>query len=153
MTPSESEVSASSLRSRLPSSGRAPPAAGGTRGATAATPIEFDVLTVCLFEAVRGPRPLSHIEVEATQNAHLEFLASLHEQGVLQAAGPFEDPVLPTVRGMSIHRLAPGAVRELMASDPWVEAGYVTVRVFSWKVPRGAIAFRQSRFPRSRDET
>ncbi|MGA7923786.1 MAG: YciI family protein [Thermoplasmata archaeon] len=115
--------------------------------------MEFETLTVSLF----GPGPNSETiagkEAEDLQDAHLDFLASLHVAGSLQAAGPFLSPPGRMVRGMTLHRLPPDEVRALLANDPAVRAGKLTFQVFTWKVPKGAIVFAPTRFPRAQSET
>jgi uncharacterized protein len=152
--PDDSPSRVNLLKTRLPPRNQA--RKGGFRPTPAPSSLsrtEFEELTVCLFEAVPGPRALARQEVESLQDAHLKFLAGLHENAVLQVAGPFENAAPSTTRGMSIHRLSPGAVRDVLAEDPWVVAGYLSVRAFTWRVPRGAMSFGRTTFPRSRAET
>jgi uncharacterized protein YciI len=114
--------------------------------------IDFETLTVSLFEAVPDPPKMNRSQVEAMQDAHLMRLADLHDKGLLQVAGPFESPPGRTVRGLAIHRQPPETVRALLADDPYVAAGVLAVRVFTWRIPKGAISFSPVRFPRTRAE-
>jgi uncharacterized protein YciI len=114
--------------------------------------VEFDTFTVSVLESVPGAPALPEAEENALQDAHMAYLASLHDTGALDAAGPFVTPPGRSFRGMSLHRLPEAAVRELMANDPAVRAGQLGVRFFTWMVPKGAIAFAVAPFPRSQSE-
>jgi uncharacterized protein YciI len=87
-------------------------------------------------------------EAAALQDAHLAFLADLHEAGQLLAAGPVGDPE-GILRGLSILRLDPDEARRLKEQDPAVQAGRFSVKTLPWMVPAGAISFSPTRFPRS----
>jgi uncharacterized protein YciI len=54
--------------------------------------LEFDTITVSLLKARRNLSPMEEREVNALQDAHMDFLASLHETGALKATGPFTSP-------------------------------------------------------------
>ncbi len=71
---------------------------------------------------------------------------TLHERGYLLAGGPLDDPEL---RGLSIYSVDPEKVRELRAQDPAVIAGRLSIKVIPWRVPRGAVHFTPTSFPRS----
>jgi hypothetical protein len=43
----------------------------------------------------------------------------------------------------------PERARELKHADPAVEAGLYTLEVLTWLVPRGAMSFAPTRFPRT----
>ncbi len=81
----------------------------------------------------------------ALQDAHIAYLADLHEAGYLLAAGPLFDDEF---RGLSILNVDPERARELKEQDPAVRAGRFSAKVISWMVPRGAIGFSRTRFPR-----
>jgi hypothetical protein len=82
----------------------------------------------------------------------MDYLASLHEAGTLQAAGGFLTPPRRSFRGLCLHRLSPDEVHALFAKDPAVLAGRLAVRIFTWMVPKGAISFSPTRFPHSQAE-
>ena len=107
--------------------------------------MEFDEFTIALL--VSGPTPNS----DALQDAHLAHLASLHDAGSLLAAGPLRDPA-GELRGLSILSVGVDEARRLKEADEAVRAGVFSVKVLPWMVPAGAIAFRQTRFPRSSAE-
>jgi len=104
--------------------------------------MEFDEFTIALL--VSGPTPNS----DALQDAHLAHLASLHDAGSLLAAGPLRDPA-GELRGLSILSVGVDEARRLKEADEAVRAGVFSVKVLPWMVPAGAIAFAQTRFPRS----
>jgi uncharacterized protein len=114
--------------------------------------MEFDTYTVALLEEGPGGPNLSESEINALQDAHMDHLATLHESGQLQAAGPIVAPPERVLRGVSLHLLPPEAVEKLYANDPSVRAGKLTVRLFTWLVPKGTISFSPSRFPHSQAE-
>lgn len=111
--------------------------------------MEFDRFTIGLL--VRRPdRPeLTQDEEGALQDAHLAYLAKLHEEGNLLAAGPLRGGPDEEFRGLSIFPAGPERARELGEADPAVRAGYFALRVLPWMVPGGAMAFTPTRFPAS----
>jgi uncharacterized protein YciI len=112
--------------------------------------MEFDQFTIALL--VRRPdAPKVDRETEtAMQEAHMAHLADLHEAGYLLAAGPlaFGDPS-SELRGLSILNVEPERARELKEADPAVKAGLYRIEVLPWVVPKGAISFAPTRFPRT----
>ncbi len=109
--------------------------------------MDFDRFTIALLE-LRADRPdLSDAEESALQDAHLAYLAQLHAEGRLLAAGPLRED--DSLRGLSILAADPLRARELAEADPAVRAGRFAVRVLPWLVPAGAVAFTPTRFPRS----
>jgi len=114
--------------------------------------MEFDTFTAVLLEVRPDAPALDERKADALQDAHMEYLASLHEAGSLQAAGPFVSPPGSSIRGLCLHRLPPEEVRALFAKDPAVRAGRLAVRTFTWMVPKGAVTFSPTRFPHSQAE-
>ncbi len=108
--------------------------------------MEFDTFTVSLL-VLRDDAPDWDDETaSAMQDAHLDHLANLHEQGHLMAAGPLGHD---TFRGLSILGVPPDEARALKEADPAVQAGRFDVVVVEWQVPAGAIQFTPTRFPHS----
>src|SRR6266700_14793 len=100
--------------------------------------MEFDRFSIALL-VLRPDRPRLDKEAEAElQDAHMAHLADLHEAGYLLAAGP--------LLGCSEK------ARMLKEQDPAVQAGRFSVKVLPWMVPRGAMHFSRTRFPRSMAE-
>lgn len=110
--------------------------------------MKFDQFTVALL-VLRPDRPRLDDAAEAElQDAHLAYLARLHEDGTLLAAGPIGGPD-DDIRGMSIFNVDPEHARELAHADPAVRAGKFSIRVMPWLVPSGAARFEPTRFPTS----
>ena len=108
--------------------------------------MEFDTFTVSLL-VLRDDAPDWDDETaSAMQDAHLDHLANLHEQGHLLAAGPLGHDKF---RGLSILRVPPDEARALKEADPAVQAGRFEVVVVPWQVPAGAVHFTPTRFPHS----
>jgi uncharacterized protein YciI len=111
--------------------------------------IQLDSFTIVLL-IVRPDAPKLDAEAAAAlQNAHMAHLADLHEAGYLLAAGPLFDE---RFRGLSILNVDPEQARALKEADPAVKAGRFSVQVIPWMVPRGAMSFSPTRFPRSVSE-
>jgi uncharacterized protein len=108
--------------------------------------VEFDRYTIALLILREDAPDHDEAEANALQDAHMAHLAELHEAGHLLAAGPLDDPHF---RGLSILRVEPERARELKEADPAVRAGRFTVTVIPWIVPKGAMSFSPTRFPRS----
>jgi uncharacterized protein YciI len=111
--------------------------------------VKFDRFTIALLILRPDAPELDDEAAAALQDAHLAHLADLHDAGHLLAAGPLADD---TLRGLSILNVDPERARELKEQDPAVQAGRFSVKVMPWLVPAGAIAFSQTRFPRSAAE-
>lgn len=88
----------------------------------------------------------------ALQNAHMAYLAELHEAGHLLAAGPLLGAPNREFRGLSILNVGPEQARALKEQDPAVRAGRYSVTILPWMVPGGAMAFSATRFPLSMAE-
>jgi uncharacterized protein YciI len=114
--------------------------------------MELAALSVALLEAPADAPVLDEGKADALQDARLDFLASLHERGVLLVAGPFISPPGREFRGMCLLRLPLDTVLELFGKDPLVQAGSLRVRVLDWAVPAGAMSFSPTKFPHSQAE-
>ena len=114
--------------------------------------MKFDRWTVLLVEHRRDAPRLDNDEAAALQDAHLAYLARLHEEGHLLTAGPVQGPAGTSITGVCIYRDAVEDARTLAERDPAVRAGVLRVEVFSWQVPGGAIRFEPVRFPHSMEE-
>jgi uncharacterized protein YciI len=108
--------------------------------------VQLDHFTIALL-ILRPDAPKLDLEAAARlQDAHMAHLADLHEAGYLIAAGPLSDPKF---RGLSILNVEPERARVLKEQDPAVLAGRFSVQVIPWIVPRGAVSYSRTRFPRS----
>lgn len=109
--------------------------------------MDFDTWTVITL-VLRDDAPvLDDDAAGALQDAHLDHLANLHEQGHLLAAGPLDDA---TLRGLMIMPVDPRRALELESADPAVVAGRLEPRAMVWHVPGGAVHFTPTSFPHSR---
>jgi len=111
--------------------------------------MEFDHWTVLFLIRCEPPPALAETAADAIQDAHLSYLAKLHTDGQLLAAGPVERRAESRLAGICIFRVAVEEARALGESDPAVRAGLFRPEVVSWSVPSGAVRFGPARFPRS----
>jgi uncharacterized protein YciI len=111
--------------------------------------VEFDRFTIALLILRPDAPVLDELAAGELQNAHMAYLADLHDAGYLLAAGPLSDDKF---RGLSILNVDPEQTRQLKEDDPAVRAGRFSVHVVPWMVPAGAITFSRTRFPRSTSE-
>src|SRR5260370_27648170 len=114
--------------------------------------MEFDRFSIALL-VLRADRPHLDQEAEAAlQDAHMAHLADLHEAGYLLAAGPLLGGSDEAFRGLTILNIEPEKARVLKEQDPAVRAGRFFGKILPWLVPRGAMHFSRTRFPRSMAE-
>jgi uncharacterized protein YciI len=111
--------------------------------------MNFDSFTVVLLERRDDAPQLSEAEAGALQDAHLAYLAELHDAGHLVAAGPIGDPD-SAIRGVSIMNVDAAEALRLKSADPAVRAGVYRLVVLPWMTPAGALHFTHTRMPRSR---
>jgi uncharacterized protein YciI len=114
--------------------------------------VQFDRYTVVLLLTPPNPPHLDEDAAAALQDAHLNYLAELHEAGHLLAAGPLLGEPGRRFRGISLFRGEPDEVRQLAERDPAVRAGWFELEILPWLVPGGAISFSSTRFPHSAAE-
>lgn len=114
--------------------------------------MEFDRYTIPLLIRGDHPPPLDERAEDALQDAHLAYLAKLHEDGHLPAAGPLLGPADRMLRGMNVFKVGPDRARELAEQDPAVRAGEFSIQIVPWMVPSGALRFSRTRFPHSTAE-
>lgn len=112
--------------------------------------MQFDHLTIALLILRPDAPQLDDEAAAALQDAHMAYLAKLHEEGHLVAAGPLLGD--DTYRGLSILTVPPEQARDLKEQDPAVRAGRFRVVVLPWLVPGGAVSFAHAHFPRSMAE-
>lgn len=114
--------------------------------------MDFDRFTIALLVLRPDAPKLDEQAENALQDAHMAFLADLHKAGYLLAAGPLLGAPDREFRGLSILNVEPERALALKQEDPAVRAGRYDVQVFPWLVPKGAMAFSPTRFPRSSGE-
>lgn len=108
--------------------------------------MQLDKFTIVLVMLRADAPELDEEAADALQDAHMAFLADLHEAGHLLAGGPLDDP---EYRGLSIMNVDTERALELRGEDPAVLAGRLSLKAIPWAVPRGAVHFTPTRFPRS----
>jgi uncharacterized protein YciI len=82
-------------------------------------------------------KPLNEDEAKRMQSSHMANIRSMAQQGVLVAAGPFEDTPR-TMSGIFIFRVdSLEAAQRIAANDPTVTANRNTVDVHAWQGPSG----------------
>src|ERR1700722_4641685 len=111
--------------------------------------MDFDRFSVALLVLRLDAPSLGEVEAAALQDAHMSYLAGLHQAGYLLAAGPLADD---TLRGLVILGVDTEFAGQLMEEDPAVRAGRLKSTVMPWMVPRGAMGFSATTFPRFMDE-
>ena len=114
--------------------------------------MNFDSFTIGLLVLRPDAPKLAESEENALQDAHMAYLAKLHDKGVLLAAGPLMGSPDRDLRGLEIYRGSPDEIEALAKADPGVKAGRYSHRFLPWMVPAGAVSFAQTRFPRSMAE-
>jgi len=110
--------------------------------------VQFEQYSIVLLTTPKDPPPFSERERGRLQDAHLSYLADLHDAGHLLAVGPLSDPG-GELRGLSIFNVDAERARELKEADEAVRAGVFDVRAIPWTVPAGAMHFAHTRLPRS----
>ncbi len=83
------------------------------------------------------------------QDAHMAYLSSWHERGVIKAAGPVMDEEL---RGIVLMNTSVEEAELLMREDPAVRAGRFVLKVSEWLVPQDVLTFSHGHLPRSMRE-
>jgi uncharacterized protein YciI len=115
--------------------------------------VEFDHFTVVLLLTPPDAPELDDEAADALQDAHLDHLAKLHENGKLLAAGPLPGEPGRRFRGLNVFGTGPDEARELAEQDPAVRAGQFELAVLPWIVPAGAMSFDgEASFPHSAAE-
>jgi uncharacterized protein YciI len=114
--------------------------------------MDFDRFTITLLIRRDDAPALDEDAENELQDAHMAYLADLHQAGHLLAAGPLLGEPGRRYRGLSILAVDPERARELKEQDPAVRAGLYRVECMPWMVPAGAVRFAGARFPRSMSE-
>jgi uncharacterized protein YciI len=110
--------------------------------------MDFDSFTVVLLIRADDAPELTAQQRDALQDAHLAFLADLHEGGQLVASGPVRDPD-SEVRGISLMQVGVEEALRLGAEDPVVRAGVFRLRALPWSVPASVLRGGPGTLPRS----
>jgi len=111
--------------------------------------VQFDRFSIALLILRPDAPQMDEEAANRLQDAHMAHLADLHEAGYLLAAGPLSDD---KYRGLTILNVEPERALALKEQDPAVIAGRFSVKVMPWIVPKGAMTFSHTHFPRSMSE-
>ena len=87
--------------------------------------MQFDQFTIVLAMLQPDAPALDEEAADALQDAHMAFLADLHEARHLLAGGPLDDP---EYRGLSIMNVDRERALELRGRDPAVLAGRLSLK-------------------------
>jgi uncharacterized protein YciI len=108
--------------------------------------MDFDSFSIVLLLKRDDAPQLDEAAEDELQDAHLDYLASLHEAGHLLAAGPVRGD---RIRGLSLLRVDVDEARRLKEQDPAVRARVYELEILPWMVPAGAMSFHRTTFPHS----
>jgi|ERR1700691_1794134 uncharacterized protein YciI len=99
---------------------------------------ELDRFELVLLKRPSSSSMISDEEADRLQELHLAHLQGLTASGDIRAAGPFDEQVDQSLRGMAIYQT--GSIertRELATADPAVVAGRLEVDVMYFYCPKG----------------
>ena len=99
---------------------------------------QFQVLTIVRLCSSDEPVPDTPDD-DKVQAAHLAYLGSLIEKGVILVNGPVKKNDDPKFLGMSIYTVGVEEARKLAENDPGAKAGWFVPRVDTWLVPFGPV--------------
>lgn len=114
--------------------------------------MNFDKFSIALLILRSDAPKLSESEENTLQDAHMAYLAKLHDEGHLLAAGPILGTQDRSLRGLSIFRGSPEEAKLLADKDPGIVQGKFRHELFPWIVPGGAVSFTPTRFPKAMSE-
>jgi uncharacterized protein len=101
---------------------------------------ELEPYAFVLLRRPEGAPELTDREADELQDAHLAYLQTLRDMGVLAASGPFDDRTDESWRGLCLLSTSVDEARRLLADDPLVRRGRLVVDVITWLVRKGDIA-------------
>ena len=102
--------------------------------------MELDRFELVLLKRPENRATISEEESDRLQELHLSHLNALTESGDILVAGPFDEQIDPTLRGMAIYKTGSlERTRGLATSDPAVIAGRLEVEVMYFFCPRGQL--------------
>ena len=110
--------------------------------------VQFEQYSIVLLTTPAEPPRISEAERARLQDAHLSYLADLHDEGHLLAVGPLSDPD-GELRGLSILNVDAARARALKEADLAVQGGVFDIRAIPWTVPAGAIQISRTRQTRT----
>ncbi len=102
-----------------------------------APPLEHRTLVLLLRRA--DAPAISDDEADEIQEAHLDFLQRMRDDGHLIAAGPVRQQPDETLRGLCLYRTGLDETRALAAQDPAVVRRRLVVQAMEWHFPEGEL--------------
>lgn len=94
----------------------------------------FQKLTIVRLITPKTPVPDTP-EDEAIHAAHVNYLKSLGDQGIILANGPVRRHDSTEVRGMGLYLVDIEEARRLAHLDPAVQKGWFEVQCDEWLIP------------------
>jgi uncharacterized protein len=101
--------------------------------------MQLERYTFVLLRRPADAPDLPDKRLEEIQEQHLAHLGALKQRGVLLLAGPFDDQPDEALRGLCIFETDLDETRVIMAEDPAVLAGRLTVDVMTWWTMPGSL--------------
>jgi uncharacterized protein YciI len=99
---------------------------------------QFQVLTIVRLLVPDKPAPDTP-EDDKIQAAHLAYLGSLMERGIIIVNGPVRKHDDPKFLGMSIYRVGLEEAKRLAMDDPGAKAGWFEPHADTWLVPSNPV--------------
>lgn len=102
--------------------------------------MQLDRFELVLLRRPEAPPEVSDEESDRLQDLHVAHLASLTKVGSIRLAGPFDEQVDESLRGLAIFQTGSlERTRSLAESDPAVVAGRLAVDVMYFYCPKGQL--------------
>jgi uncharacterized protein YciI len=112
----------------------------------------FESFTVVLLELRDDAPTLDEHATADLQDAHMSYLADLHDSGALLACGPLLGGPARDFHGLNLFKTDVETAVRLAEADPAVIAGRFRIVAQPWAVPSGAMSFAHTRLPRAMAE-
>ena len=102
--------------------------------------MELEQFFLVILRRPATPPDLVDTDLDALQQAHLDYLMGLRDKGVLALNGPLRDQPDQTMRGLSFYRTATAAeARRHAVADPMVRAGWLTFDLMTFLTRPGEL--------------
>lgn len=104
------------------------------------SPIDLDRFELVLLKRPASVPAMSEAEIDELQDRHIAYLVQQADAGAIRVAGPFDQQVDETLRGMALYQTGSlERTRSLASSDPSVIAGRLEIDVMYFYCPKGEI--------------